>query len=311
MASPITIPTVEILNAGNANDPGTGGLYGGVAYVYRIGKFEITVGQYTAFVNAVAAGQDTYGLRNSENLSRPPNQPASVRWGDAARFANWMHNGQPTGTQNPSTTEDGSYTLNGANTFQALSQVNRNAGATWVIPTENEWYKAAYHHLAAVGGDSDDYWNYPTQSNNIPYSDQPPGLDAPIQWQTANFYRNDDSPNGYNDGYAVSGQVLSGGDLTNVGSYTQSRSFYGTFDQGGNIAEWNEAKMDGISRVVRGGGSGTADRFALAASQRASYPVDPRVEFGFRVALVPEPSSFVIAALGLIGLAAWGWRRRR
>ena len=60
-ATPITIPTVPVGNAGNANDPATGNLYGGVAYDYRIGTFEVTVGQYTAFLNAVAA-TDTYGL---------------------------------------------------------------------------------------------------------------------------------------------------------------------------------------------------------------------------------------------------------
>ena len=59
----ITIDTVPIGNPGNANDPTTGNLYGGVAYNYSIGKYDVTVGQYTAFLNAVAA-TDTYGLYN-------------------------------------------------------------------------------------------------------------------------------------------------------------------------------------------------------------------------------------------------------
>lgn len=57
----VTIDTVPVGDVGNAND--SGNLYGGVAYGYSIGKYEVTVGQYTAFLNAVAA-TDTYGLYN-------------------------------------------------------------------------------------------------------------------------------------------------------------------------------------------------------------------------------------------------------
>ena len=41
-------------------------------------------------------------------------------------------------------------------------------------------------------------------------------------------------------------------DLTSVGSYPGSASPYGTFDQGGNVFEWNEA-IAGTNRVARGG----------------------------------------------------------
>ena len=94
-------------NVGNANDPATGSLYGGVGYAYRIGTTEVTVGQYTAFLNAVAA-TDTYALYNtsmatdlniagiarsgvsgsySYSVIGSANQPVTyVSWGDAARF---------------------------------------------------------------------------------------------------------------------------------------------------------------------------------------------------------------------------------
>ena len=39
-------------------------------------------------------------------------------------------------------------------------------GARWFIPSENEWYKAAYHQPAAQGGDGDNYWAYPTGTNS-------------------------------------------------------------------------------------------------------------------------------------------------
>ena len=50
----VTIDWVPVGNAGNANDPATGNLYGGVAYNYSIDKYDVTVGQYTEFLNAVA-----------------------------------------------------------------------------------------------------------------------------------------------------------------------------------------------------------------------------------------------------------------
>ena len=168
-ARAVTIDTVPVGNAGNANDPATGSVYGGVAYNYYVGKTEVTVGQYAEFLNAVA-GTDTYGLYNAsmgtdlsiDGIARSgvsgnytytvigsTNHPVTyVSWGDAARFSNWLHNGQPNGPQNVNTTEGGAYTLNGAITDAALNSVSRNAGAQWFIPTYNEWYKGAYYQPA-------------------------------------------------------------------------------------------------------------------------------------------------------------------
>ncbi len=61
----VVVETVTVGNPGNAADtryesPG----YGGVDYVYNIGKFEVTAGQYTEFLNAVA-DTDSYGLYNT------------------------------------------------------------------------------------------------------------------------------------------------------------------------------------------------------------------------------------------------------
>ena len=51
-AQAITVDMVAVGNAGNSPDT-TG--YGEVDYSYQIGKYEITAGQYAAFLNAVAA----------------------------------------------------------------------------------------------------------------------------------------------------------------------------------------------------------------------------------------------------------------
>ena len=153
----VNIGYVDVGNINNAADS-TG--YGSVAYNYKIAKNETTISQYAEFLNAVAK-TDTYslysagmttsyingisqgGVSGSYSYSVNPgsgNKPISyVSWFDAARFCNWMQNGQPSGVQNAGTTEDGAYTLNGA--ISGVS-VNKNVGATVWIPSEDEWHKA-------------------------------------------------------------------------------------------------------------------------------------------------------------------------
>ena len=122
----LTIETVTVGNPGNAGEwsgASHGGygpdcLCGAVSYAFDIGKYEVTAGQYAEFLNAVAA-EDPHGLYNVAMAYSPGcrilrdgeeggytysvmpifvNRPVNlVSWGDAARFANWLHNGQPTG----------------------------------------------------------------------------------------------------------------------------------------------------------------------------------------------------------------------
>src|ERR1700756_3168122 len=66
-ASAITIATVPVGNLSNPPDPANTPFFpgiGSVSYNYSIGQYDVTVGQYTAFLNAVAA-TDTYGLYDS------------------------------------------------------------------------------------------------------------------------------------------------------------------------------------------------------------------------------------------------------
>jgi len=303
-ARALKIETVLVGNAGNGNDPATG--YGSVASAYRIGKYEVTVGQYTEFLNSVAA-TDTYRLYNpgmttdhfvagiarsgvsgnyQYSVIGSANHPITfIDWGDAARFANWLHNGQPHGTQRAGTTETGAYTLNGAMGSSALIAIKRNSCATWFIPSEAEWYKAAYHQPAAQGGDSDDYWAYPMRTNSTPYSDQPPGV-TPDNTRVGNFMADDGIANGYDDGLAVTGTMHVDPNqnyLTDAGAYKFSKSPYGTFDQGGNAQEWNETAI-GRFRGLRGG---TIDSLSaeLQSSWRGGYYPAYEVDYiGFRVA---------------------------
>ena len=310
MASGVYIDTVPVGNPGNDNDSSG---YGALGYTYRMGKYEVTAGQYTEFLNAVAK-TDTYRLYNdsmdlgagcgiswgadeqgriysvsSQRANRPVNY---VSWGDAARFANWLTNGQPTGPQGPATTEDGSYLLNGATSAAELLAVTRKPDARYVLPSEDEWYKAAYHLNDGVTGN---YWDYPTSTNSIPSNvlsnpDPDPG-------NNANFY-----------------DVMKGDTIgspyhrTPVGDFENSESPYATFDQGGNVWEWNEAVLGGSSRGQRGGAWNSWSVGELGAGYRYQY--DPTFEdhdLGFRVAMVPEPATLSLLVLGGLALI----RRKR
>lgn len=267
----IVIPTVTVGNPGNGPDPSTGALYGSVAYTYNISTFEVTNAEYAEFLNAVA-WEDTHSLYNSNmagafgginrfgpigafvytTISGRENYPVTyVSFWDAARYANWLHNGQPTGAQDHSTTESGAYTLNGVT--NPLDAPTRNTGWRWAVTSEDEWYKAAYHQPASQGGDVDDYWLFPISSNTITTAQ-------------ANY-----------------GAVVN--DITPVGSYAPN--FYGTFDMGGNLWEWNEAIIGppiGSSRGLRGGAFTQFGDLTLRASSRYSFEPQNEVgSVGFRV----------------------------
>jgi formylglycine-generating enzyme required for sulfatase activity len=277
--------------------------YGAVTYTYSIGKYEVTAGQYCEFLNQVARS-DTFGLYVPNMWSSPygcgiqqigssgsytysvapdyVNRPANyVTWASAARFANWLHNGQPTGAQDASTTENGSYYLDGATSDEALLAVTRRGGATWAIPTEDEWYKAAYHKNDGMTGS---YWDYPTSSNSVPGRDM-----------------NDASGNNANYGM-VPFPIDSPYYTTPVGEFQNSQSPYGTFDQGGNVWEWNEAVRGTSGRNLRGGGF-NAPTLALPAEYDglANKPtiLSPH---GFRMVMIPEPTTLAIATFGGIAM---------
>jgi formylglycine-generating enzyme len=324
-----SLETVSVGNPGSAGELsgtgaggiGTDAIVGGVAYNYQIGKFEVTAAQYCEFLNKVAA-TDTYGLYNglmwadtyackiqrngssgsyaysvaSDWANRPVNW---VSWGDAARFANWLHNGQPTGSQGTATTEDGSYYLNGATSTAALMAVTRKAGGTWVIPTEDEWYKAAYYDPNKPGGAG--YWDYATRSDTTPSNVGADGYSDP--GNHANYQVNSLTPT---IGYPYYRTI--------VGEFENSASAYGTFDQGGNVGEWNETMMpETSSRDVRGGDFRDFYYYYLQASARGSgfAPTSELSTVGFRVAFVPEPGGLVMLLAGAIGLLGYAWRRRR
>ena len=298
---------------------------GAVPYVYAIGTYDVTLTQYTAFLNAVAKA-DPYGLYNSE-LASSSNVPAGdalvngisqsvtsggftyavigdgsrpvtyVSWFDAARLANWMQNGQPTyssGTgEVAGSTETGAYTLNGA----VSGIITKNSNAVYWIPTESEWYKAAYYDPNYGGTGVGGYWTYATKSNSQPGN-------VPGSANGAN----------YDDGgtYSVSqsSSTPTSNVLTEVGDFSSSPSAYGTYDQNGDVFNWNDAVI-GSNRGIRGGAwSSFFTSLFDTASDNGLAPTEANSSVGIRLAMlvVPEPTVAVslIFAGGLLLL-----RRKR
>ncbi len=280
----VVIDWVTVGDPGNACDVQTEGCFGAVSVEFQIGEYEVTNAQYTAFLNAVAAtdtnslyiGSMAFGVGGITRTGSSGSYIYAVRPGrgsmpvnyvsfwSAARLANWMHNGQPTGLQDNSTTEEGAYTL--TPTGIANNTVARNPGAAVFLPSEDEWYKAAYYETSAML-----YFDYP-EGSDTPTTCAAPGA----------------TPNTANCTNAAAG------DVTDVGSYTAGSNPNGTFDQGGNESEWNETPMGSgnASRGRRGGHSGDVVA-QLAASTRSSQdPSLAQSSGGIRLAS-PAPASSV------------------
>lgn len=292
----INIQTSYVGDAGNVNDS-TG--YGGVADGYHIGTYEVTNSEYTAFLNAKAA-TDTNNLYNSNMGSSPHggiersgtsgsysysvksgfgNKPVNyVSFWDSARFANWLTNGQGSGD-----TESGVYVLTptGISDNTVTRDATAWAGGGVAVAGEDEWYKAAFYQPVDAGGAADSYWVYPTASNSITTAD-------------ANY-------------------ANSVGTVTDVGTYSGDSSYYGTFDQGGNVWEWNDAIPLTSGRGLRGG----SFRYAVAGGLQTIFrsyddPNSGGNNIGFRVsslAPIPEPSSYA-AIWGCLALAIATVRRK-
>ncbi len=295
----VVIDWVLVGDPGNTPDtryatPG----YGGVDYEYYIGKYEVANGQYIEFLNAVASFEDPAGLYNPQMATSfggiertgtpgdysygPKDGDANwltkpvdyVSWYDAARFANWLHNGQPTGLQTDATTEDGVYDVS------LGTEATRKPGAQVSLPSEDEWYKAAYYK---GGGPDAGYWTYATQSDVVPDNNPP--------WEDSG-----NSANYYDDGFAVGPPYYS----TDVGAYTLSESPYGTLSQAANLGEWNEALFESGSRGFRGAGWPVTGDYLGAFRRWGAFPwMEDYGGVGFRLARIPEPGT-----LALFGFAA-------
>jgi len=279
---------VTIGNAGNAADTtGAPNPAGAVGYEYGIGKFEVSEDMIAKF----NASQSLQITKDTRGTAKPA---TGVSWNEAARFVNWLN----TSTGNQAAYK---FTTSGVNddidlwtSGDAGYDVNnkyRNSLAKYVLPSYNEWYKAAYYNPF-----NSTYYDFPNGSDTDPTA----------------------VASGTGAGTAVYNQSYGQGpaDVNLAGGLSP----YGVMGLGGNVFEWEESSGDlanssgSSSRGFRGG-YWLDNSSVLSSSTRLDIGV-PSFEYvgvGFRVAslsssaspAVPEPSMMVIGTLsGLGGLMA-------
>lgn len=266
-------------DAGNAADSGG---YGAVVYDFRISTHEVSEDVLQRAVNSGLAGV-TAGAWTGE-------QPAAfVDWFEAAAFVNFLNTDRGFTPAYDLSWDGESWTMNLWSSGDAWQPGGENRfrhkDAYYFLPSENEWFKAAYYR---AGGTNAGYWNYPTQQDSAPSA-----VAAGILAGTAVY-----------DGQEQPASVLANGGL----------SAYGPRGMGGNVAEWTEAAWDGFNdavgedRTVRGGDwFGSLGQLA-STSRDINAPLYESDFIGFRVASIPEPSTVALLLLG--GVAARLWRMR-
>ena len=178
----------DFVTIGYTNNAADTGGYGAVAYTYNISKYEVTIAQ----MQASGAGSGDENFWNTGGRTLGTNAPAvNVTFYEAMKYCNWLTSGN---------TDIGYYsTSDGGATYQA-NALSRDAyaaanGRTYFVPTEDEWYKAAYfkpdgYSLLANGGgtltkssDGLTGWNY----DNALSPSQPWTVDKGTEEQNGTF----------------------------------------------------------------------------------------------------------------------------
>lgn len=266
-----TTINMEFVNIGYAGNMVDSTGYGAVGYKYRIGRLEVTIDQFMKAHKAdhrIGDGDEDYWNNGSRSVGT--SGPAcNMSWYDAAKFCNWLTTGSA---------HKGAYRFNGSGDFRG---VDRDAaisayGTVYVLPSEDEWYKAAYYKSINNGS----YSLYSNGSDNF----------ADLTWGTINGW------NYHKDGYLnpEPNHIWEAG----CGAEEQN----GTCDMTGNVKEWCESAYDGMlddlveKRVLRGGAYYNG---ANSASNRAdASPFFDNMGIGFRVAAIPEPTTTSLMNLG-------------
>ena len=320
MAQPLNLlHMVTIGNPGNPANPATG--LGSVANTFYMSRTETTNAQYVAFLNAVdQAGTNPRGVYNSlmgsslaggisfnsgaPNGSKyslkagaPTGAPAGtsygsmpanfVSWFSAARFVNWLQAGSPSGTSATTAMDSGVYTL-GSATSGAI--VARSSSTGFFLPSQNEWYKAAFH----VSGST--YTNFPTNNNSQPANT------LVLTGSNSGNWGNTATPTTF---------------PVNVNAYANTTSAYGLYGAWGNVLEYSDT-ASGANVLTFGGNYNTllanVNQWSSTASGVA-VPTTFTSGVGFRVASgiapVPEPETITLAAFGIVGLCGANWLKRR
>jgi formylglycine-generating enzyme required for sulfatase activity len=301
---------------------------GSVGYEFRIGRYEVSAGQWSEFLDAVSrvpggvpfVGTGQAGVNNSM-LPR-----GNISWRRAAIYCNWLHN-------NKGTTLDaftsGAYNVSTFGFHPSgigfSDQLTRSPGARFFIPSLDEWIKAAHYDPSRLetpittntaGGAG--YWLYPTTSDTAPIGG-PPGQLIAYGPTGFPFISPTGQPTQSNSGWDA--QRIPGFSPFSIplGAYTAVMSPWGLFDTSGGTAEWTEEARGGPSgipevRSLRGSAWNDAPGTARASDLLAvngnsnEWPGFGTFDFGLRVAaLVPAPACGAL----FLAIGIWGFQRRR
>lgn len=265
---------MEFVDVGQPGNPADDTGWGWVPESFRMGKFEVSE-------SMISVANDLGGL-GLTGSSRGPNKPVTdLNWFECATFVNWL---------NTSTGNAPAYKFVGG-VFEFWqpgepgynpTNTSRNSLAKYFLPTDDEWYKAAFYDPA-----SGKYFDYPTGSDT-----------APIPTAA-----------GVVEGTAVYAQPFNGvpADIMTAGGLSP----YGTMAQGGNVNEWDERVFFVSARGIRGGHWASLAPSLSFAVRFSDGPFGESPSVGFRVASVPEPSTAAMAVLAGVVFAAMAASRRR
>lgn len=263
MVQGIDIDFVTIGDAGNSGDYSSTANpsgCGAVAYEYRIATYEITNSQWSTFVDTAGAptGGSSWAYTDGDSAWTGSDIPVTcISWLEAVQFCNYLTSGDK---------YSGAYTFDVSGNFTG---VDRNSavslyGTVYALPTEDEWYKAAYYSTSTG---TFTYYADGSDSTDVPISNVESLYDSTEPWD--------------------------------VGDGVQEQN--GTYDMMGNVWEWNESVVDGVYGV-RGGAyydyNNSVEYLSSDYRSRASEYL--QLEYvGFRVVeIVPEPATMILLGLG-------------
>jgi len=262
---------IEFVTISSDTNPVSG--YGIVNYDYRIGKYEITNDQWDKFVNAYGQVYGSpYSAYEDDSRTKGPNMPTTnISWYEAAQYVNWMNtsNGYQAAYKFTGTQGESSYRLGIWTTEEAFNGTNlfRHKDAYYFLPSEDEWEKAAFWN-------GNEMQTFATKDDSFPIAEVTtnfdPGIGGMGPWEVGNGFE----------------------------------ELNGTFNMMGNVSEMIESPyimgdyFPSSKRTFRGGTYGSDLRFIASGYRGFTYPESYTYSSGFRVASIPEPTTFAFLALG-------------
>jgi len=258
----VTTFTLDFVTIGNPSNSKDSTGYGGVPYVYQMGTYDITQNQINAAANDGLAGMPTGYFIGDQSAT-------GISWYQAAAFVNWLNTNAGFAPAYNLTYSNNSYSMSlwpdGQEWTNGGTNYYRSANCYYFLPSENEWYKAAYYDPTKNKGRGG-YWLYPTGSSNAPVA-----VASGTRARTAVYNGvSSDPPLVYQTG---------------------GLSPFGTMGQGGNVFQWMESADSGSNtdpvgnRTIRGGGwMDTFDELESLFRLISYPPGEGYIYVGFRVA---------------------------